>query len=504
MVILNPWQWYCSTRTFSNSLETTLTIMALYYWPWPILGGSKEKAAGILRGGSSTRSKLRVSLLLAAVAVVLRPTNLFIWLAILTLTLTRMTLDGPSPLDREALVVLFGDIALCGSSVLAVSATSDRLYFGFWTFPAYKWLHFNLSHGLAVFYGRNDWHYYLSQGVPLLTTTVLPFALIGLYKSTAASVSSPADVLQSNTLRTLSFAVLTTVGTLSLISHKEVRFIYPLLPILLILAAPHVVSFFTAPRPPVSSASTSPSQRRIVHAGILSVLLLVNVVLASYLSLFHQPAPLSVLTFLRTEYERLNIDHLHISQHEQPPPSSPSSLTGLAANVDNGRSGSGVGDELFALFLMPCHSTPWRSYLVYPSLRARALTCEPPLNTLPGTKERAEYLDEADRFYASRTAADGSVSWGVDFLLDEMWPLLGEGHARGGEVPRYIVGFEGIESMLLNFLDEETGPGKDMRIKLRRVWESSNGLFNEDWRRRGQLVVWDTGIYPGAAPKQAN
>jgi phosphatidylinositol glycan class B len=39
MTVLNPWQWYCSTRTFSNSLETTLTIAALCYWPWELLAG---------------------------------------------------------------------------------------------------------------------------------------------------------------------------------------------------------------------------------------------------------------------------------------------------------------------------------------------------------------------------------------------------------------------------------------------------------------------------------
>ena len=46
MTVLSPWQWYCSTRTFSNSLETTLTIAALCYWPWEILGdanASNEK-----------------------------------------------------------------------------------------------------------------------------------------------------------------------------------------------------------------------------------------------------------------------------------------------------------------------------------------------------------------------------------------------------------------------------------------------------------------------------
>jgi phosphatidylinositol glycan class B len=41
MSVLSPWQWYCSTRTFSNSLETTLTIAALCYWPWEVLGDSK-------------------------------------------------------------------------------------------------------------------------------------------------------------------------------------------------------------------------------------------------------------------------------------------------------------------------------------------------------------------------------------------------------------------------------------------------------------------------------
>lgn len=37
MTALNPWQWYCSVRTFSNSLETTLTVAALDSWPWQLL-----------------------------------------------------------------------------------------------------------------------------------------------------------------------------------------------------------------------------------------------------------------------------------------------------------------------------------------------------------------------------------------------------------------------------------------------------------------------------------
>ncbi|KAF4630326.1 hypothetical protein G7Y89_g7814 [Cudoniella acicularis] len=36
MTVFSPWQWFCSTRTFSNCMEMTLTIAALNYWPWEV------------------------------------------------------------------------------------------------------------------------------------------------------------------------------------------------------------------------------------------------------------------------------------------------------------------------------------------------------------------------------------------------------------------------------------------------------------------------------------
>ncbi|KAK5653101.1 hypothetical protein OQA88_9199 [Cercophora sp. LCS_1] len=475
MTVLNPWQWYCSTRTFSNSLETTLTIAAIYYWPWELLRDAKADKTAPLQSKSSL-SSFRTSLILAAVAVLLRPTNLFVWLGILTLTVTRFTLDGASPMESSVLLKLAREITLCGLGVLAISAISDRLYFGFWAFPPYKWLYFNISQSLAVFYGTMPWHYYLSQGIPLLTTTFLPFALIGLYKSgLSLSAYTPSKssltTLQSNTLRILSITLLTMVATLSTISHKEVRFIYPLLPLLHILGAPYILDFFTAPTPPstkettVKTPKTKPTTLR--HTLFLANILSINLVLSLYLTLAHQPAPLSVLSFLRHEFERLHPDALSI---DPPAPKTKTNTT-----------------ELFALFLTPCHSTPWRSHLVYPALRARALTCEPPLDTAPGSLERQNYLDEADRFYKE----DEEGRYGRVFLGGEMWPVTGDGQ-RQGEVPRYVVGFEGIEEVLEGFF---AGEGRDMGVKLKRVWEGWNGLVNEDWRRRGLLVVWDMGVY---------
>lgn len=55
MTALNPWQWYCSTRTFSNSLETTLTIAALSYWPWELQGAKASKDALLRQPGRVMR-----------------------------------------------------------------------------------------------------------------------------------------------------------------------------------------------------------------------------------------------------------------------------------------------------------------------------------------------------------------------------------------------------------------------------------------------------------------
>lgn len=40
VTVLNPWQFFCSTRTLSNCLETTVTIVALDLWPWKWSAGA--------------------------------------------------------------------------------------------------------------------------------------------------------------------------------------------------------------------------------------------------------------------------------------------------------------------------------------------------------------------------------------------------------------------------------------------------------------------------------
>lgn len=158
MTMFSPWQWFCSTRTFSNCLETTLTITALYLWPWEALSGAnvadltpaksqpEDKAIAAngvdwekflrpttLQGAdkikryvvltrvrpSLTVDSLRYCLVSAAVACILRPTNILLWIPLVTFPLYRLggwsaraqDIRKPSPGD---VFVLLQESINCG------------------------------------------------------------------------------------------------------------------------------------------------------------------------------------------------------------------------------------------------------------------------------------------------------------------------------------------------------------------------------------------------------
>ena len=380
-------------------------------------------------------------------------------------TITRL-FSSSSPSSRVLFsdyLILVREFALCSITVLSLSAISDYLYFGVWTFPPYQWLSFNISRDLAVFYGRNDWHYFLSQGLPLLLTTYLPFTLVALYQS---AVKTDIRFL-------LTITILTTIGALSLVSHKEVRFIYPLLPLLHILTAPVISSFFnttttkTTHPPPFPSTPKSETVTTTHRKPLLFLIMLLNLSIGAYTTLSHQSGVISVTKFLRSEYEDLALDIRGV------PLSSPNSnLYGRPEDsVVIKKSTDFDESETFAGFLMPCHSTPWRSQFIYPGLKAWALTCEPPLDIAAGTPERAAYRDEADRFYDDP----------LQFLKSEI-------NTRERPWPRYIVGFESIGEVLREYYEGEAGmPG----FRAVERWRGRNSHFHDDNRRRGDVVVWE-------------
>ena len=351
------------------------------------------------------------------------------------------------------------------------------------TFPPLRFLYFNLAQSLAVFYGANRRDYYLTEGIPLLLTTYLPFSVLGIYHSLSPPRRTPSFISAGNFTKNTKYQLATTClivpMILSLISHKEVRFVYPLLPVLHLLAASPFTTYFLPAVSPVVPHRPLHTFKKFLLLGLL----VANISIGLVSTTSHQTAPISVLGYLR---------HQHATHYlSQPPPRTlspaPSTMT--------------VG------FLMPCHSTPWRSHLVFPSIKAWALGCEPPVNF--NSTQRAAYVDEADQFYAypkaflirtlgkpplPRKKAAGSWWWPLPYLTgrsrkfkrgfgrEEMIEAdAWDGRPGRKAWPEYLVFFEEKERLL----NEVT-----IGSAYRECWRGWNSWGHDDWRRKGDVIVW--------------
>ncbi|KAK4318396.1 hypothetical protein Pmani_010592 [Petrolisthes manimaculis] len=220
------------------------------------------------------------------------------------------------------------------ATLLGGTIAVDSWFYGRWVFVPWNFAKFNVLSGLSAHYGIHPWHWYLTQGVPAtFATHLLPLVLAG--------VSQPARHKEPLIVCVWSLLVY------SCLAHKEFRFLLPLVPLCLCVAGDYI------------TLKVSKHHRRSRHSstsrnGVLAYLVLPNLVLAFYISAIHQRGPLEVMSALADEVG--------------PPPS-----------------------RARFLFLTPCHSTPYYSYL-HRKIPMQFLTCEPNLT------HKGNYTDEADVF----------------------------------------------------------------------------------------------------------
>lgn len=192
----------------------------------------------------------------------------------------------------------------------------DSWYYGQYTFTPVNFLVTNLS-PIASFYGRSPWHYYLSQGIPVLCDIQTPLFVMAAWKAFRGNAA----------LKRLLMLIVWTVFVYSLASHKEWRFIHPLLPGMHVITAKYLKD------------TLDHGYARGWYRGTI----LVTSVVFPLLLFVQSHAQIAVMYHLR---------------------SIPS-------------------ESLLSVgWLMPCHSTPWQAYLHRPHLNGHfmwALGCEPPL-----------------------------------------------------------------------------------------------------------------------------
>ena len=237
-------------------------------------------------------------------------------------------------------------------------------------FTPLNFIRTNLS-SISLVYGRNVWHYYFTQAIPILCTSSLPFVVKGLYLGLCTPPHSPRSKNSepskstSESLKILAGTALWTTVVYSLSGHKEWRFIHPILPILHVFAAKALVE----------SSKPNAMEKQPSARGDFSKLL--RTMSRSYLTLLLLQFPFILYC---------------ISYRSSPQVSVMSYLRSLSQNGGEVRS---VG------FLMPCHSTPWQSHLHNPQLdhpgKLWAIGCEPPLQG----QDVDKYKDQTDIFYES-------------------------------------------------------------------------------------------------------
>ena len=136
--LLSWFTFYSITRSITNSTETVLTTIALYYWPW------------ISTHSADHTSNVTVSLAVAALTCVIRPTAAIIWTPLCSLKL----LLGPSKVDFMTRKLL--PVAL---AALLWSVLIDSFFYGKWTFVQFNFLKFNVINDMGTFYGSHPWHW---------------------------------------------------------------------------------------------------------------------------------------------------------------------------------------------------------------------------------------------------------------------------------------------------------------------------------------------------------
>jgi phosphatidylinositol glycan class B len=190
---------------------------------------------------------------------------------------------------------------------------------------------------------------------------------------------------------------------------------------------------------------------------IISIILLLHIAIAQYASRRHQSGVIEVIHYLQARHE----SRMH-------------------------------GANTTVAFLMPCHSTPWRSHFIYPEIDAWALTCEPPVNMLPD--RRATYVDEADVFYGNVYEWLGSNMESLKLLEGSSIPrqskkiaehsertVNGQVTGRSRPWPQYTIFFEQLEPQMKEWFS--MSPYKECARMFNTHW-------HDDWRRKGDVVVY--------------
>lgn len=309
--------------------------------------------------------------------------------------------------------VLLTHIVSIRSIAAALLAVIDSLYYGQLTFTPIAFFKRNVLESISLFYGQSPLHFYLSSALPFICWTTLPYTVYGFFKSLSQPRIEGFDSQSRRWfgfygekdpkgLKVLALVVLVFIASMSLLGHKEVRFLQPIVPIL------HIFEGYTlALLPSLQAICNRGSQTRVQdeYANIRRIARLDRTAhqdLLEGLSLHTSsrnrrhllsPMPTSPSNQIYHKFKQAlkdvidrhgRISLLLLGAHILPIIYLSFHSAGQVAIVETVGRLSRQGNLDKIAFLMPCHSTPWMSHMHHERLDRKDtswfISCEPPLN----------------------------------------------------------------------------------------------------------------------------
>ncbi|XP_019453890.1 PREDICTED: GPI mannosyltransferase 3 isoform X1 [Lupinus angustifolius] len=271
--LTNWFMFYCFSRTLSNSLETVLTVVSLYYWPCM---RSSNKCSFVSR---------KCGLVVAALACAIRPTSAITWLFIGLLELLK---------TRDRLKFLFYEVVPIGILMVGLTCLLDHFMYGKWILVPLNFLKFNFLSSGGDYYGTHKWHWYFTQGFTVMIFSHLPFCIAGIIYSKQWKFAG---------------LIAWVLGFYSILGHKEFRFVLPVLPIALMFSGYSLAVIEDPGSPVYRGKKSSEKNTKCSPKMTLAILFLLvtNIPMALYMSLVHQRGPEDVMNHLAGEAQHGNV-----------------------------------------------------------------------------------------------------------------------------------------------------------------------------------------------------
>uniref|UniRef100_A0A914KPL9 Mannosyltransferase n=1 Tax=Meloidogyne incognita TaxID=6306 RepID=A0A914KPL9_MELIC len=273
---------YCSTRTLSNTLECCLMLIALNFYTKEDGNYVETKKKNDDNFEEEKLAKFSIPkidsfcicLIFVSIAGVIRPTTWLLWIPLCYGHFVFYLLEGLDVINQEIITKRMEKYILSYSPFVIIipffTFLLDSFYYGRPTSTFFNFFHFNIIKSGNALFGSHPWHWYFTQGLP----SILLFASIPLFTILVKLIRSRYYVDIRLDRRYILCAGL-YIFSLSLIAHKEHRFVLPIIPILLPYIAVEINSY----------------KNEFLKKWLINLIIGSNLLSIIYFGLIHQRGP---------------------------------------------------------------------------------------------------------------------------------------------------------------------------------------------------------------------